>query len=66
MSNILKREELEADLIADNPVLKLNEICYVVDKGYLKLGDGTTAFNSLPVGGVIGDIESALVAINGV
>jgi hypothetical protein len=66
MSNILKREDLEADLVADNPVLKLNEICYVVDKGYLKIGDGTTAFNSLPIGGVIGDIESALIAINGV
>jgi hypothetical protein len=46
MSNVLKREELEADLVAANPILKLNEICYVVDKGYLKLGDGTTAFNS--------------------
>jgi hypothetical protein len=66
MSNILKREDLEADLVADNPVLKNGEICYVVDKGYLKIGDGTTAFNSLPVGGVIGDIESALIAINGV
>jgi hypothetical protein len=49
MSNILKREDLEADLVADNPVLKNGKICYVVDKGYLKLGDGTTAFNSLPI-----------------
>lgn len=66
MSNVLKREELEADLIAANPILKLNEICCVVDKGHIKIGDGVTAFNSLPVTGTIGDIESALIAINGV
>jgi hypothetical protein len=60
MSNVLKREELEADLVAANPILKLNEICYVIDKGYLKLGTGTTAFKNLPVGGIIGDMIPAV------
>ena len=36
-----------ANWTAKNPVLKAGEIGFVTDKGVFKVGDGTTAFNSL-------------------
>ena len=36
-----------ANWTAKNPVLKAGEIGFVTDKGMFKVGDGTTAFNSL-------------------
>lgn len=40
---------------AANPVLNLGELAYETDTAKFKIGDGVTAWNSLPYGGIKGD-----------
>jgi len=42
------RRDAAADWTAGNPVLSEGEFGYETDTGILKVGDGTTAYNSLP------------------
>lgn len=49
MANIVKRYGTEAELVAANPVLANGEIAEVIDKGYVKVGDGVTTFNGLAI-----------------
>lgn len=56
MANIVKRYGTEAELTAANPVLANGEIAEVIDKGYVKVGNGTTAFNSLTAANLINPV----------
>ena len=62
MANIVKRYGTEAELTAANPVLASGEIAEVIDKGYVKVGDGVTAFNSLPVSNKLPRYLSAVLS----
>ena len=47
MANVIKRYGTETELTSANPVLANGEIAEVVDKGYVKVGDGITAFGMI-------------------
>jgi hypothetical protein len=47
-STIQLKRGLSAALTAVNPVLSAGEPCVELDTGKIKVGDGTTAWNSLP------------------
>lgn len=44
-----------ADWTADNPVLAEREMALETDTGLFKIGNGVTAWNSLPYGGIAGE-----------
>jgi hypothetical protein len=48
MTTIKIRRDTAANWQANNPVLAEGEFGYETDTGRLKIGDGTTAWNSLP------------------
>ena len=48
------RHGLAADWAGVNPVLAVGEMALETDTGLFKIGDGTTAWNSLPYGGLQG------------
>ena len=52
-----------ADWAAANPILEAGELGYITDSNLLKVGDGTTAFNSL--GGGVGLTEAEVTTLIG-
>ena len=52
-----------ADWAAANPILEAGELGYITDSNLLKVGDGTTAFNSL--GGGVGLTEAEVKTLIG-
>jgi hypothetical protein len=52
-----------ANLTAVNPVLSAGEPAYEIDTGKFKIGNGTTAWNSLPYAVTVdgGEIDTGLV-----
>ena len=42
-----QRRDTAANWTSENPTLKAGEIGYETDSGYLKVGDGSTAWTSL-------------------
>ena len=47
--------DTSATLSSPNPTLAAGELCFEIDTGFAKLGDGTTPWNSLPYIGSGGD-----------
>jgi hypothetical protein len=48
MKTLQHKRGTAAILTANNPVLPAGEICIETDTGRIKIGDGTTAWVSLP------------------
>lgn len=47
-TTVFLRRGIEAEWLAVDPVLACDEIVYVTDKGWLKIGDGERPFSELP------------------
>lgn len=59
MTKIQLRRDTAANWSTNNPTPSAGEPCFETDTGKLKIGDGITAYNSLPYQGGTGDVTSA-------
>ena len=59
MTKIQLRRDTAANWSTNNPTPSAGEPCFEIDTGKLKIGDGITAYNSLPYQGGTGDVTSA-------
>ena len=57
-TTIKLRRGLSTAFAANNPVLQAGEPAFATDTGVLKIGDGTTAYNSLPSIGASPDLSN--------
>ena len=58
MTTIKLRRGLSTAFSTNNPVLQAGEPAFATDTGILKIGDGTTAYNSLPSIGASPDLSN--------
>ena len=58
MTTIKLRRGLSTAFLTNNPVLQAGEPAFATDTGILKIGDGTTAYNSLPSIGASPDLSN--------
>lgn len=58
MTTIKLRRGLSTAFLTNNPVLAAGEPAFATDTGILKIGDGTTAYNSLPSIGASPDLSN--------
>ena len=58
MTKIQLRRDTAANWSTNNPTPSAGEPCFETDTGKLKIGDGITAYNSLPYQGGTGDVKS--------
>lgn len=58
MTKIQLRRDTAANWSTNNPTPSAGEPCFETDTGKLKIGDGITAYNSLPYQGGSGDVTS--------
>nr|DAH28067.1 MAG TPA: hyaluronidase [Caudoviricetes sp.] len=59
MTKIQLRRDTATNWSTNNPTPSAGEPCFETDTGKLKIGDGITAYNSLPYQGGTGDVSSA-------
>ena len=56
------RRDTSSNWFSANPVLKVGEIVLETDTNQVKIGDGTSSYNSLPYGFTQGDVTNIFVA----